>query len=212
MHQVFGAYMKGLDDYTMDERGDVGSWIRMASIRGLCMIIELLFDIGSNFEAFGSLDVWLPPSTYHEALGGILKQGVERLDNVRRQAGESFLKLLRKEPPTVQESEKWRIHGRPLMEQLFLKYVTCYATLTFVMTFLFRSEADVGWNEGQWLFPKAVRMLEVEMYRLPILRGLTFSVGSRTDSTVSLPNSIDTDILINTICSNVPLLCVLEHT
>lgn len=49
-----------------------------------------------------------------------------------------------------------------------------------------RDNDDVGWNEGQWLFPRAVRILEVETYRLPILRGLVLSVGSKTDSTVSL--------------------------
>jgi tubulin-specific chaperone D len=129
IHQVLQTYIKGLDDYTTDERGDVGSWVRIASIRGLCTIIDLLFDIGPNFKSSRSLGVWLPPSTYHGALGGILKQGVERLDNVRRQAGDSFLKLLRREPPNVQDSGQWKIHGRPLMEQLFLECVYRHATV-----------------------------------------------------------------------------------
>ncbi|KAF8513769.1 TBCD protein [Gautieria morchelliformis] len=166
IHQVLQAYMRGLDDYTIDERGDVGSWIRMACIQGLCVIIELLFDIGPSLGPSGSLGVWLPPSTYQEVLGGILKQGVERLDNVRRQAGESFMKLLRRGPPNVDGSEQWGVHGEPLMKLLFLG-----------------GDDDVGWNEGQWFFPKAVRILEVEMYRIPVLRGLVLSVGSKTDST-----------------------------
>lgn len=121
--------MKGLDDYTIDERGDVGSWIRMASIRGLCMIIELLFDIGPNFVPHGSLETWLPPSTYHQALGGILKQGVERLDNVRRHAGEYFRGLLRRGPPNVAGSDRWRVHDNPLMKELFLGYVIYHSIL-----------------------------------------------------------------------------------
>lgn len=131
MHRVFQAYLKGLEDYTTDERGDVGSWIRIASIRGLCMIIELLFDIAPNLEPPGSLNIWLSPSTHHEALGGILKQGVERLDNVRRHAGEYFRKLLRKGPPNVDGSEQWRVHNNDLMEELFLRYVTYHAISKF---------------------------------------------------------------------------------
>jgi hypothetical protein len=51
------------------------------------------------------------------------------------------------------------------------------------------SDAEaVSWNDGNWLFPKAVRLLEVPEYRKPILTGLILSLGSKTDSTVSLNN------------------------
>ncbi len=45
----------------------------------------------------------------------------------------------------------------------------------------------VGWNGGSWLFPRAVKILEIERYRRPLLAGLVLSVSSRTDSTVSVP-------------------------
>lgn len=44
----------------------------------------------------------------------------------------------------------------------------------------------VGWNEGSWLFPRVVKILEVERYRPPLLAGLVLSVSSRTDSTVGI--------------------------
>ena len=49
-----------------------------------------------------------------------------------------------------------------------------------------RDEEVTDWNEGQWLFPRAVRILEISAYRKPVLRGLVLSVGSKTDSTVNL--------------------------
>lgn len=44
---------------------------------------------------------------------------------------------------------------------------------------------SIGWNDGDWLFPKAVHLLEVQEYRKFILPGLVLSMGSKTDSTVS---------------------------
>jgi hypothetical protein len=185
VHQVLRACITGLDDYTTDERGDVGSWIRMACIRGLRLTVEVLFDVGPSLQASGLFQTWLPPQTYQEVIGGILKQGVERLDNVRRQAGESFLKLLRRGSPNVEEGAQWRVQGYSLMEQLFLTYVTQQVQNVLPDTHL-RDGEEVGWNEGQWLFPKAVRILEVSAYRKPVLRGLVLSVGSKTDSTVGI--------------------------
>lgn len=51
------------------------------------------------------------------------------------------------------------------------------------------SDAEaVGWNDGKWLFPKAVHLLEVPEYRKHVLTGLILSLCSKTDSTVSLDN------------------------
>lgn len=48
------------------------------------------------------------------------------------------------------------------------------------------SSEAVGWNDAHWLFPKAVQILEVELYRKSVLLGLITSVGSLTDSTVRM--------------------------
>jgi len=41
-----------------------------------------------------------------------------------------------------------------------------------------------GWQDSAWIFPKAMRFLEVPEYRPTVLSGLLISVGSRTDNTV----------------------------
>lgn len=56
--------------------------------------------------------------------------------------------------------------------------------------FLFEAEyvfsEAIEWNDAHWLFPKAVQILEVKLYRKSVLLGLIASVGSLTDSTVRM--------------------------
>ena len=42
-----------------------------------------------------------------------------------------------------------------------------------------------GWQDSSWIFPKALRLLEIPGYRRAVLSGLLISIGSKTDSTVN---------------------------
>ena len=83
MQTILSTLLSGLRDYTIDERGDVGSWIRIACVQGLTSCIEDLFSVAESVSDFAD---YLPVSSYQQAIAGILKQGVERLDNVRQEA------------------------------------------------------------------------------------------------------------------------------
>ncbi|CDO71460.1 hypothetical protein BN946_scf184909.g54 [Trametes cinnabarina] len=161
--RMMDALLDGLTDYTSDERGDVGSWVRVTCVRGLASFITTLFSCAAVLPDFAR---FLPPDKYHEAIGGILKQGVERLDNVRQQAGESFLNLLLLPLPAVPNAELWKVHGEEKMKELFLS-----------------DQESVGWNDGGWLFPRAVQLLDIERYCKPILAGIVLSISTKTDST-----------------------------
>lgn len=163
VNSLHSALLLGLEDYSVDERGDVGSWIRLACIRGLTQFSILLMSNAASIHNFG---VYFPPSKYHQTVAGILKQGIERFDNVRQEAGECFMRLLNLPLPDVRNSQDWCMPGVPLLKELF------------------RSDAEaVGWNDGKWLFPKAVHLLEVPEYRKHVLTGLILSLCSKTDST-----------------------------
>ncbi|KAI9058356.1 TBCD protein [Trametes sanguinea] len=161
--QMIDALLNGLTDYTSDERGDVGSWVRTACVRGLASFITTLFARAAMLPDLAS---YLPPESHHDAIGGILKQGVERLDNVRQQAGESFVNVLLLPLPTTPGAERWQIHGEAKMKELFLS-----------------GQESVGWNDGSWLFPRAVQLLDIERYREPLLAGIVLSTSTKTDST-----------------------------
>jgi tubulin-specific chaperone D len=117
--RMFDALYTGLSDYTIDERGDVGSWIRMACMDGLTAFAEILV---GNVRAHEDLSQYLPPDRYHLAVAGILKQGVERLDNVRACAGVDIFKLLNLVVPSDAGGEAWKLKGATLMQELFLGY------------------------------------------------------------------------------------------
>jgi len=120
----------------------------------------------SNAATIPNFAEYLQASKYHVAVSGILKQGVERLDNVRQIAGEHISRLLVLPLPTVADAGQWHIEGQELMKDLFLT-----------------DGEPNGWKDGAWLFPRAVELLRVERYRTSILMGLVMSVGTKTDST-----------------------------
>ncbi|KAH8114535.1 armadillo-type protein [Phellopilus nigrolimitatus] len=154
MNTIFKSFFTGLDDYTVNERGDVGSWARLACVKGLCLSLESLIgearDLPSPSKSewsttFPSFSRYLCPDTYHTAIGGILKQGVERLDNVRQSVGELFPLLLDLPQPAIEHGEEWTVQGKTLFVSLL------------------RTADTPGWNDGSWLYPRAVRFLDVEI-------------------------------------------------
>jgi tubulin-specific chaperone D len=118
---MYNALISGLDDYTVDERGDVGSWIRIASIQGLTSVFVTLLTLAKTDATH--ID-YIPAGLYQKAIAGILKQGVGRLDNVRQQAGESILCLLKCPLPSMGDTNPWKFHGEELFIELLPRYPT----------------------------------------------------------------------------------------
>ena len=185
---MYKVLILGLDDYTTDERGDVGSRVRIASIQGLTSVSLTLLTLVKSDPAYSE---YLPADLYQEAISGILKQGVERLDNVRQHAGESVIRLLRCPPPSVDGSNPWKFRGEHLFEELLLRYDSYPALFLPFSNVSKRDNPDDdpagshGWQDGTWIFPRAMKFLEIPEYRHSVLAGLLVSVGSKTDSTVN---------------------------
>lgn len=118
---MYNALISGLDDYTVDERGDVGSWIRIASIQGLTSVSVTLLTLAKTDATY--ID-YIPADLYQKAIAGILKQGVERLDSVRQQAGESIHCLLKCPLPSMGNANPWKFHGEELFIELLLRYLS----------------------------------------------------------------------------------------
>lgn len=115
-NSLLDAMLHGLEDYTIDERGDVGSWIRIVCLRGLTAFCEILLPHASTLLGFVE---YFPAAKYHGVVGGVLKQGVERLDNVRQDAGECLHILLQLAAPDVRNGHEWAPKRLPLLRELF---------------------------------------------------------------------------------------------
>lgn len=84
MPTILDIVLAGLANYTTDQRGDVGSWVRVVSIRSLARLVAHCARTGSNSIAPGQLDI---------AVSLLIKLGVERLDSVREASGKALAEL-----------------------------------------------------------------------------------------------------------------------
>jgi len=79
-----------LTDYSTDQRGDVGSWVRIPSM-------ELLNDVlprMSKLDAQSHSPRYLEMTSTTNLIAALLKQSVERIDKVRSIAGKVLCELI----------------------------------------------------------------------------------------------------------------------
>lgn len=87
LKMIFDCLLKALEEYTTDNRGDVGAWVREASMHVLHYLV-----INCPRERLNS-------DTVHQVLSGLTKQSVEKIDRIRAVAGKLFQSLIHHQPP-----------------------------------------------------------------------------------------------------------------
>ena len=75
--RIWTALTSCLDDYTVDSRGDVGSWIRMAACESILPVFKYASDEDFNLT-----------------IGKLLRLSVEKMDKVRSVAGQTLCTLV----------------------------------------------------------------------------------------------------------------------
>ncbi|KAL5728185.1 hypothetical protein ACHQM5_001298 [Ranunculus cassubicifolius] len=85
-NEVMQTLLKSLTDYSVDNRGDVGSWVREASMDGLERCTYIL----CNRHAQPLFDESLATNL----VGGLLKQSVEKMDKLRIAAIKTLKRIL----------------------------------------------------------------------------------------------------------------------
>lgn len=107
-NEVMSSLFIALEDYSTDNRGDIGSWVREAAMDGLERCTYILCKRDSlNKEISSSLQLEKGDnsgddhfSSYFEAslaknlVGGIVKQAVEKMDKLRELAARILQRLL----------------------------------------------------------------------------------------------------------------------
>jgi hypothetical protein len=83
-NRILGAFLLGMNDYSYDSRGDVGSWIRAASIEG----------INKAFAMAKHPSIEITESKRHEMIGFVLLSCLEKIDRIRENAGKVLYALL----------------------------------------------------------------------------------------------------------------------
>jgi Tubulin folding cofactor D C terminal len=90
-HLVQGL-LKNLEDYSIDQRGDVGSWIREESMKALSLVVPLVTRM--DMEIPGDRN-YLGLATQLNIIAKLLKQASERIDRTRACAGNALSVIVR---------------------------------------------------------------------------------------------------------------------
>ncbi|CAL1528267.1 unnamed protein product [Lymnaea stagnalis] len=96
---VYNALLHAMKDYTLDSRGDIGAWVREASMKALHDITSLIVKADSSL---------LTPEIVKQVFCCLIQQAVEKIDRTRRLAGILFSKLLYHKPtiPHIPQEEE----------------------------------------------------------------------------------------------------------
>uniref|UniRef100_A0A336LLZ4 Tubulin-specific chaperone D n=1 Tax=Culicoides sonorensis TaxID=179676 RepID=A0A336LLZ4_CULSO len=87
LSRVFKCFLTGLQEYTLDNRGDIGAWVREASMTGLTFLLK-------NCPA-----ELLSDEIVEKVMQGLAQQAVEKIDRTRGLAGRLFCSIVHHSPP-----------------------------------------------------------------------------------------------------------------
>ncbi len=100
----YNAFQNALFDYSTDQRGDVGSWIRVAGLLALGKAIAIAATQATPVD-------WLSQERFEQAVGGMIKLGMEKLEPVRAATWRSW-RLMK----SVKANEHWKWDGREVRD------------------------------------------------------------------------------------------------
>ncbi|KAJ0178796.1 hypothetical protein K1T71_005571 [Dendrolimus kikuchii] len=172
--EIVEALLDCLSEYTIDMRGDIGAWVREASMTGLLSISRQCAIEAPYLNS---------PEIIKAIMCGVSQQAVEKIDRTRAHAGRIFTSFIYNDPPITNIPHHDALKRIFPSEEVELKPQTKEleddeAPLT--------SENS---NVVLWLFPghtmpRFVQLLNYPDYRYNVIKGLVVSAGELTESLV----------------------------
>ena len=81
------TFYKALNDYTLDRRGDVGSWVREETMVALTTFVSTMILDREKHEAALEVVGATKPAFFERYVSALLQQLAEKIDRVREVAG-----------------------------------------------------------------------------------------------------------------------------
>lgn len=156
---IYDCFLKALEDYTHDRRGDVGAWVREAAMTGLS---TLTLSLASKDSAL------IPEVCMAATMPKIAQQAVEKIDRTRGHAAHIFATILtsRLDVPFIPQ--------KPQVLQCFPANIQKPG-----------SDFDnFSWAVESETFPIFAQLLHLDSYAQWVLLGLAISVGGVTERLV----------------------------
>lgn len=154
---IYDCFLKALEDYTHDRRGDVGAWVREAAMTGLS---TLTLSLASKDRKL------IPEVCMAATMPKIAQQAVEKIDRTRGHAAHIFATILIS-PLDV-----------PFIPQKS-QVLACFPFQTPGPDF-----DNFSWAVESETFPIFAQLLHLDSYAESVLLGLAISVGGVTERLV----------------------------
>ncbi|XP_074350535.1 tubulin-folding cofactor D isoform X2 [Apium graveolens] len=176
-NEVMQSLLGALEDYSVDNRGDVGSWIREAAMHGLekCTYILCRKDLSvsqrksqgsdsqdqSTGQVIGNDQVQplFDSNIAASVVGGIAKQAVEKMDKMREIAAKVLYRIL-------------------YNESIFVPFLPHREKLEKVIP----NEANIKWAVPTNSYYRFVKLLQFSCYSKHLVAGIVISIGGLQES------------------------------
>ncbi|RAL54060.1 hypothetical protein DM860_004531 [Cuscuta australis] len=178
--EVIQSLLRALDDYSIDNRGDVGSWVREAAIEGLEKCLYILCKRESNHlpsqsevvRLKGKRGLFFDEDLATCIVGGIVKQAMEKMNKLRELAGNTLHRIL-------------------YIKEIFVPFIPYRERLESLVP----NDTDLKWGVPTFSFPRFIQLLGINCYSKYVVSGLVTSIGGLLDSLRKVAVAALTDYL-----------------
>ena len=182
---VITTLYKALDDYALDRRGDVGSWVREEAMKALTVLVQLLIQTSTEDSPEAKTIVENlgcdQPQFFETYVGSLLQQLAEKIDRIREVAGRQLQIFFKTYAADVCDfAERDRLTA--LFTQELKDIPLDGGALETHM-----HDQGIGylpWRSADFVFDLLHQFFDSQTYSLAIFKGMVTSSGGLTESTL----------------------------
>lgn len=193
--QIFDLFMHSLDDYSVDNRGDIGSWIREVAAIGLAQL-AILFSMHDEDHPTDS-----PIFTEQRCLqlfNGLIKQSVEKIDKMRDITAGLISFLLYNQEESIlatkacysiqfnQQYSKFTLSQQYPFRPVVIPFVKWREILESIYTRDHAIRGNIRYSAAtsQTIFERTLPLFSLDEYRFSYLSGICTSIGGLSKQVV----------------------------
>ena len=152
-NEVMTSLLKALDDYSVDNRGDVGSWVREAAMDALERCSYILCKRASELHNIDGIENNKLSSLFDANLaasivGGICKQALEKMDKLREAAAKVLQRILYCKIVHIPHIPHRKELEQIVQEKTDLKWAVSKWFYFFIFIYLFLNEIDFVFEQA----------------------------------------------------------------